>query len=602
MRKVGLYCRVSTEEQAKNKEGSITSQLQRLKLKIEEKNRYDNNKWGKLVGIYKDEAFSGKNTDRPEYQKLLDDVRRNKIDTVIVTELSRLSRSVTDFLSFVQELEDLGADFICLQYDFDTTSPAGKVFMTIIMALAQFERELTAERIKNNFHARALRGLLNGGTPILGFDKHPTQSGSMIINKDEARIVKKMYKVFLETAQVSEVLKYLKNNNINNKAWTSKSGINYGGKPFTHSSLYRLLTNPFYMGKREINKENKELDQSQLKTIEKYHFVDTSWDKIISEQDFLNAAKILDSNKAVRHEATHDFILSGLLTCDECGQALFGQSATGKTNKHYYYGHSKKSECQIKRYPAIELEQRIKKHLFSILNNQALKDDFIKILKELSVNTSPEYKGQLKAKKREEKSIQGQINKLIDVISSSDLAGSVDAIVNRLKDSESELERVQEQIAELEIKAANEEPETIQPEFVLDNLKKLSSEKFRKFKLQKKRMIAKSVMKSIHIGPDNLIQINVWTKENGNKDQRNSGGEKGVVLPFYRSGRTLGVANASSGGRSEKKAKKNASPELFMDESSSSISIGGGRKNRTHVQLSSAVRLKSVFYLAKPSQ
>lgn len=91
MRKVGIYCRVSTDEQAKNKEGSITSQIQRLKLKIEEKNRYENNKWGKLVGIYKDEAYSGKNTDRPQYQKLLDDVRRNRIDTVIVTELSDLA-------------------------------------------------------------------------------------------------------------------------------------------------------------------------------------------------------------------------------------------------------------------------------------------------------------------------------------------------------------------------------------------------------------------------------------------------------------------------------------------------------------------------------
>ena len=219
-----------------------------------------------------------------------------RVKKIVAEQLGVKEDEIQNSASFV---EDLGADFICLQYDFDTTSPAGKVFMTIIMALAQFERELTAERIKNNFHARALRGLLNGGTPILGFDKHPTQSGSMIINKDEARIVKKMYKVFLETAQVSEVLKYLKNNNINNKAWTSRSGINYGGKPFTHSSLYRLLTNPFYMGKREINKENKELDQSQLKTIEKYHFVDTSWEKIISELDFNKAAKILDSNKAV---------------------------------------------------------------------------------------------------------------------------------------------------------------------------------------------------------------------------------------------------------------------------------------------------------------
>ena len=183
MRKIAIYCRVSTDEQAKNKEGSITSQIQRLHLKVEEKNRNENGKWGKVVDTYKDEAYSGKNTDRPEFQRLISDIKKKRIDTVMVTELSRLSRSVTDFLNFVNDMEKLGCDFICLQYDFDTTSPAGRVFMTIIMALAQFERELTAERIKNNFHARALRGLSNGGHPFLGYDKDPKNSGRLVINK-----------------------------------------------------------------------------------------------------------------------------------------------------------------------------------------------------------------------------------------------------------------------------------------------------------------------------------------------------------------------------------------------------------------------------------
>ena len=132
MKKVAIYCRVSTDEQAKNKEGSITSQIQCLEMNVNEKNCYENNKWGKIIDIYKDKAYSGKNTDRPEFQRMLADVKAKRINTILVTELSRLSRSVTDFLNFIKELEDQGCDFICLQYDFDTTSPAGKVFMTII--------------------------------------------------------------------------------------------------------------------------------------------------------------------------------------------------------------------------------------------------------------------------------------------------------------------------------------------------------------------------------------------------------------------------------------------------------------------------------------
>ncbi len=284
------------------------------------------------------------------------------------------------------------------------------------------------------------------------------------------------------------------------------------------------------------------MNQDQLKPTERYQLVDASWENIVTEIDFYKASKILESNKVIKHEPTHDFILSGLLTCDECAQPLFGQSAKGKINKHYYYGHSKKSECQVKRYPAIELELRIKKHLFSILNKQALKDDFTEVLKELSIISPSEKKGELQAKKRQEKSLQSQINKLINVISSSDLAGGVDAIVNRLKDSEQQLVSVQDEITELEFLAKNEQPDAINVDFVLNNIKKLSSEKFRKLKLQKKRMIAKSVIKNIQISPDNLIQINVWTKETDSKDEKNFGGEMGVVLPFYRAGKLLGAS------------------------------------------------------------
>ena len=111
MRKVAIYCRVSTDEQARNREGSITSQVQRLNMKVEEKNKIEGGKWGQVVNIYQDAAYSGKNTDRPEFQRMLSDVRRKKVDTILVTELSRLSRSVTDFLNFIKDLEDQGLRF-----------------------------------------------------------------------------------------------------------------------------------------------------------------------------------------------------------------------------------------------------------------------------------------------------------------------------------------------------------------------------------------------------------------------------------------------------------------------------------------------------------
>ena len=140
---------------------------------------------------------------------MMADIEGKRIDTIMVTELSRLSRSVTDFLNFVKELEDHDCDFICPQYDFDTTSPAGKVFMTIIMALAQFERELTAERVKSHFHARALRGLSNGGVPILGYDKESEHPGHLVINESEAKIVREIFDLYLQSDGVAKVVNSL---------------------------------------------------------------------------------------------------------------------------------------------------------------------------------------------------------------------------------------------------------------------------------------------------------------------------------------------------------------------------------------------------------
>ena len=335
------------------------------------------------------------------------------------------------------------------------------------------------------------------------------------------------------------------------------------------------------MGKRTINKRNKDRDQNELKPSEKYQLVNASWEALIREEDFYIAAKILDSNKLVKHEATYDFILSGLLTCDECGQPLFGQSATGKVRKHYYYGHSKKTSCKIKRYPAVELEARIKKHLFSILNNQALRNDFIEVLRELSEMKPNESREVLQAKKKEQQCLSAQVEKLLDIISKNEIAGSTDSLLKRVRDAEKRLEVVKDEILELELKAKYDMVDTIDCEYVLGNLKKLSSERFRKFKLQKKRLLVKSIIERIHISPDNLIQINVWTQESKNKGKKNcSFQKKGVILPFCKLGRPLGITNVSSGGMSFKDST-NSDIVTSLVEGSSRIAVGGVDGTRT---------------------
>ncbi|MBI4924753.1 MAG: recombinase family protein [Bdellovibrio sp.] len=157
MRTVGLYIRVSTEEQAKIHEGSLVSQRHRLEEYVKARNLIDKN-WGTIVATFVDEAKSGKNTNRPQYQEMLRGVERGKINTILVTELSRLSRSMKDFCNLWDFLKAHNAQFLSLREQFDTTSAAGEMMMFSIMNFAQFERKQTSERVSANFKARATSG------------------------------------------------------------------------------------------------------------------------------------------------------------------------------------------------------------------------------------------------------------------------------------------------------------------------------------------------------------------------------------------------------------------------------------------------------------
>ncbi|MBK8204925.1 MAG: recombinase family protein [Bdellovibrionales bacterium] len=110
VRKVGIYLRVSTERQAREAEGSLKSQKQRLELEVQRRNEHSPQRWGEIAKVYVEEGRSGKDTNRPEFQKMVADLRSGIVDTIMVTELSRLSRSVTDFLRFMEQVNSLKAD------------------------------------------------------------------------------------------------------------------------------------------------------------------------------------------------------------------------------------------------------------------------------------------------------------------------------------------------------------------------------------------------------------------------------------------------------------------------------------------------------------
>lgn len=189
------YGRVSTLEQMLDKNGRRRedASLDAQKSRCFDHVRFLNSKNHATYQILEhisDEGFSGKNTNRPGYQHMWDLIAQNSVDFIVSTELSRMSRSVIDFLDLVAHCEAHHVDLFIIGLDLDTSSPIGRVMVIILVALAQFEREMTSQRVKENALNRLLKdGKINGAAEILGLDRDPKKAGHFLINFDELVIL-----------------------------------------------------------------------------------------------------------------------------------------------------------------------------------------------------------------------------------------------------------------------------------------------------------------------------------------------------------------------------------------------------------------------------
>ena len=286
MKRIAAYIRVSTEEQARIQEGSLVSQKSRILEYIEFQNKREAN-WGMLVEIYCDEGKSAKNMNgRPEFLRMLTDVKTGRVDLIVATELSRMSRNIKDFCEVWDLLKDHKASFVTLRENFDTTTASGEMMVFNLINYAQYERKQTSERIAANWLSRSKRGLFNGGTIPLGYDRNPKNKAELTVNLEEAATVKKIFATFVEQETVRQTQKAVTELGIYNKKYTNKHGIEKGGKTFSVDTLQSLLKNKTYLGIKELR--HKDGTVEEIKAV---------WPAIIDTETFQKVQERLAKNK-----------------------------------------------------------------------------------------------------------------------------------------------------------------------------------------------------------------------------------------------------------------------------------------------------------------
>ena len=312
--KAAIYCRVSTYEQGKGDFSSLDSQQAMLRHFCETK--------GYVISDVYSDTESGTTLEREHLQRLLQDAQAGKFNVLVATKLDRVSRSVKDFLDLDEALNKFGVDIIITTQNIDTTTAQGKMQRTILMAFAQFERDMIAERTREKLYSQAKEGYWGGGHVPLGYD---VVDKKLIQSPKESEIVKQIFSEYLITPSTVKVAKWLNDKGDRTKTRVSKAGKTTGGSEFSNQLVHDILRNKTYIG---------------LVTFKDESFKGLH-DPIVDEDLFEKVAKRLDESITDRFGTYEDtpLLLLGLTKCGVCGGQMttFFSQKKDTCQRHFYY-------------------------------------------------------------------------------------------------------------------------------------------------------------------------------------------------------------------------------------------------------------------------
>jgi DNA invertase Pin-like site-specific DNA recombinase len=345
-----IYTRVSTEHGLDQEFNSLDAQYEAASAYIKSQAHAG---WTLIRSRYDDGGYSGGSTDRPDLQKLLDDIRARKIDVIVVYKVDRLTRSLADFAKLVELFDSHGVSFVSVTQQFNTTTSMGRLTLNVLLSFAQFEREVTSERIRDKIAASKRKGLWVGGNLPLGYEM---KDGKVAIVEEEAELVRSIFRRYLELGSVNELLRDLRERDIRTKCRQLSTGTTRGGISFGRGTLYYVLSNHFYIG--EVKYKNEILPGEQPPIM----------DRALFEAVRQKSLAQWSHRTVVRNKSDH--LLTGLLF-DDAGHRMIPTHATKAGIRYRYYastpvlhGEAKTASAgSVSRVPAADVEDTIVKAL-----------------------------------------------------------------------------------------------------------------------------------------------------------------------------------------------------------------------------------------------
>lgn len=349
IRHCAIYCRKSSAEGLSQEFNSIDAQRAACTSYVESQRGMG---LTLLAERYDDGGFSGGNMDRPALTRLLADIEAGKIDVVVVYKIDRLSRSLADFMQIIAVFERHDVSFISITQAFDTGTSMGRLTLNILLAFAQFEREIIGERIRDKIAASRQRGKWTGGTPLLGYDVNRSgASPILVVNPTEAAQVNTIFITYLELGSLLPVVAELARRGWRCKSWITRDGRQRGGEPFDKARLHDLLTNPLLNGRIK----------------HKQAVYPGEHEAIVSDELFDRVQRQLHKNAVHRsagHRNKHGALLRGLLHCATCKRAMSHSFTTRGNRRFSYYRCTNamkqgRAACPSKNLSAAEIERAV---------------------------------------------------------------------------------------------------------------------------------------------------------------------------------------------------------------------------------------------------